>query len=97
MSDLLEEHMQKEELVLFPMMENGGRRMIAQPIGMMRAEHEEHTGQLTALAELARGFELPGDACGSWRALYIGLAKLSDDLIEHIRIENEVLFPRFNA
>lgn len=96
-SDLLEMHMQKEELVLFPMIENGGHPMIVHPIGVMRAEHEEHTDQLKTLAGIAHGFEPPKDACGSWRALYAGLAKLSDDLTEHIRIENEVLFPRFNA
>lgn len=95
--DLLQQHMQKEEMVLFPMIRNGGHPMIAHPIAMMRAEHEEHTDHLTALTDLTGGFKLPEDACGSWRALYAGLAKFSNDLIEHIRIENEVLFPRFSA
>ena len=40
---------------------------------------------------------LPDSACNSWRALYAGLAKLADDLTEHIHIENNVLFPRFEA
>ena len=31
----------------------------------------------------------------SWRALYAGVRKLSDDLTNHIHIENNILFPRF--
>lgn len=94
-SDLLQQHMQKEEMVLFPMIRNGGHPMIANPIAMMRAEHEDHTDHLMELTDLTGGFKLPEDACGSWRALYAGLAKFSNDLNEHIRIENEILFPRF--
>ncbi len=40
-------------------------------------------------------FQLPADACGSWRSLYAGVEKFADDLATHIRIENEILFPRF--
>jgi regulator of cell morphogenesis and NO signaling len=32
-----------------------------------------------------------------WRALYVGARKLTDDLMEHIHIENNVLFPRFRS
>jgi hypothetical protein len=38
---------------------------------------------------------VPDDACKSWRALYAGLVKLAADLSDHIHIENNVLFPRF--
>ena len=46
-----------------------------------------------------KGIELtvPAEACNSWRALYAGLAKLSEDLTEHIHIENNILFPKFEA
>jgi len=40
---------------------------------------------------------VPDDACDSWRALYAGLAKLAEDLTDHMHIENNVLFPRFEA
>ncbi len=36
-------------------------------------------------------------ACNTWRALYAGLAQLSDDLVNHIHLENNVLFPQFEA
>jgi regulator of cell morphogenesis and NO signaling len=47
------------------------------------------------LKETADGFRLPDGACRSWQALYGGAAKFVDDLMEHIHLENSVLFPRF--
>jgi regulator of cell morphogenesis and NO signaling len=93
----LESHMEKEEQVLFPLMLAGGNPMIVHPIGMMRHEHEEHGEQLKALAALTGDMTPPDGACNSWRALYAGLAKLAEDLTEHIHIENNILFPRFEA
>lgn len=93
----LEEHMQKEEQVLFPLMRRGGHPMIGQPIGMMRHEHDSHGAQLRALDALTTGGVPPAAACNTWRALYAGTRKLTDDLMEHIHLENNVLFPRFGA
>ncbi len=93
----LESHMQKEEQVLFPLMLAGGSPMIAHPIGMMRHEHDEHGEELRALAALTGDMTAPDGACNTWRALYAGLAKLVEDLTNHIHIENNVLFPRSEA
>jgi len=93
----LESHMQKEEQILFPLMRVGGSPMIAHPIGVMRHEHDSHGAELKALSELTGDLTLPDDACTTWRALYAGLAKLAEDLTEHIHIENNVLFPKFEA
>jgi regulator of cell morphogenesis and NO signaling len=93
----LESHMQKEEQVLFPLMLAGGNPMIVHPIAMMRHEHDECGEELRAIAALTGDMTVPDDACNSWRALYAGLAKLAEDLTEHIHIENNVLFPRFEA
>ena len=93
----LDEHMQKEEQVLFPLMRRGGHPMIAQPIRMMLAEHDGHGAQLRELERITNDFLLPGDACSTWRALYLGAQKFADDLMEHIHTENNVLFPRFTT
>lgn len=93
----LESHMQKEEQILFPLMRRGGHPMIAQPIGVMRAEHDDHGGHLRALDALTKGGEPPAAACNTWRALYAGTRKLTEDLMEHIHLENNVLFSRFGA
>jgi regulator of cell morphogenesis and NO signaling len=44
-----------------------------------------------------RGLTLPEGACRSWTALYTGLAKFSQDLVAHMHLENDVLFPRFET
>lgn len=88
-------HMQKEELVLFPQMNNGATMPLQFPISAMMAEHEEHGAHLEEIKRLTGNLELPSDGCGTWRALYSGLAKFADDLVEHIHIENDILFPRF--
>jgi regulator of cell morphogenesis and NO signaling len=95
MSGELEAHMKKEELILFPLMRRGGHPMIAQPIAAMLAEHDDHGVHLRELEALTNDFAAPDDACPTWRALYVGVRKLADDLMEHIHTENNVLFPRF--
>jgi len=97
MQAALESHMLKEEQILFPFMLAGGNPMIVHPIAMMRHEHDEHGDELRALGALTDNMTLPEDACSSWRALYAGLDKLAEDLTEHIHVENNVLFPRFEA
>ncbi|MFZ5790060.1 MAG: iron-sulfur cluster repair protein YtfE [Pseudomonadota bacterium] len=88
-------HMAKEEQVLFPLMRRGGHPMIVHPIAQMRAEHDEHGERLRELERLTHDLSLPADACTSWRALYAGTRKLIDDLMEHIHLENNLLFPHF--
>jgi|JI9StandDraft_2_1071091.scaffolds.fasta_scaffold52814_2 regulator of cell morphogenesis and NO signaling len=91
----LETHMQKEEAVLFPLMRLGGRPGIAHPISQMRHEHDQHAAHIRQLETLTDHFRLPDGACRSWQALYLGLAQFVDDLMEHIHIENNILFARF--
>lgn len=92
----LDAHMQKEEKVLFPMMSTGFVAL-TQPIQMMRHEHDEHGEHLRRLEHLAHQTQAPAEACATWRALYTGVRKLIDDLMEHIHLENNLLFPRFTA
>ncbi len=37
----------------------------------------------------------PQGACNTWRALYAGINQFSDDLIAHIHLENNQLFPQY--
>ncbi len=91
----LEAHMLKEERVLFPAILGGHRGPgLAPPVQVMRAEHDTHGANLRRLRELAHGFEAPPEACRTWRALYDGLARLEAELMEHVHLENNVLFPR---
>ena len=89
------EHMEKEEKILFPMLKAGGNPFVVHPIGVMRGEHINHGAQLDRLNALTHDASPPEGACNTWRALYSGIAQLNDDLINHIHLENNVLFPQF--
>lgn len=93
----LEIHMKKEELILFPAMRRRNGPGLEAPINQMRLDHDDHGSHLQSLEALTSGFTPPSDACGSWRALFAGASKLADDLMEHIHLENNVLFPRYAA
>lgn len=104
LADLLEamegellSHMLKEEEVLFPILKSGGNPFVGQPIGMMRAEHVEHGAALDKLYALTHDATPPMGACNTWRALYAGIAQLGEDLVNHIHLENNVLFPQFES
>jgi regulator of cell morphogenesis and NO signaling len=97
MSIELQQHMAKEELILFPAMKQSMAAGLDMPIARMRHEHDDHGAHLRELDRLTNGVTAPADACRTWQALYAGLAKLTDDLMEHIHLENNVLFPRFST
>jgi regulator of cell morphogenesis and NO signaling len=85
-------HMMKEEQVLFPMLLAGREAEAQSPISMMRYEHDQHGEALARLEALTDDITAPADACNTWRALYAGLAKLREDLMQHIHLENNILF-----
>ena len=97
MQQELESHMQTEEQVLFPMLRQGRVLSIRAPVMVMRAEHAQHGLALKRLSELTHGITLPQGACNTWRALYLGLQALREDLMEHIHLENNILFERTSA
>lgn len=102
LSNDLMPHMMKEEQVLFPYveeLESGGDPSscfgtIANPIRQMLLEHEAAGELLVKLRTTTNGYDLPPDACLSFRALYERLSDLERDLHQHIHLENNVLFPR---
>lgn len=94
MAQELELHMQKEEQILFPLIRAGRGRTAAMPVQVMELEHRDHGENLIRLRQLAHDFDPPEEACGTWRALYLGLAELESELMQHIHLENNVLFPR---
>lgn len=87
-------HLEKEEQVLFPMILAGAGSRAAQPVHVIELEHEHHGVNLQRARELTNDFTPPDAACPTWRALYLGLAQLEQELMEHIHLENNVLFRR---
>lgn len=94
----LEQHMQKEERVLFPMIRRGARgEMVAMPISVMEHEHDSHAEELANIRALTGNLVIPPEACATWTALYRGLEVLEAELVQHIHLENNVLFSRARA
>lgn len=102
----LEDHLQKEEQVLFPFLYHQydslleGRRpegfhcgSVAMPIEVMMGEHEQEGSRFRRIALLTNEFTAPEGACGSYRLLLDSIRQFELDLHEHIHIENNIIFP----
>ena len=94
-------HLDKEERVLFPAIRalfDSGRTdfafgSLASPISVMLTEHDRAGELLEALRRVTAGYDVPDDACASYRSLYERLTALEHDIHIHIHKENHVLFP----
>lgn len=100
-------HIQKEEGVLFPFivqMEEGSIlayppahacfRTVSHPVFMMVQEHEAASSIMQEIRSCTEEFSLPESACPTHRAMFDGLRAFEIDLLEHVRLENDFLFPR---
>lgn len=95
MSREMESHMQKEEQVLFPAILSGIEGANLQtPIYVMMADHEDLGRDIIYLEELTNDFTPPADACNTWRALYRLVQNFTLELMEHVSLENNILFQR---
>ena len=90
----LSQHLMKEEQILFPMIKMGNYAMASMPIRVMEMEHDEAGQDVEVIKSLTNNCTLPADACVSWKALYSGINEFIDDLMHHIHLENNILFPR---
>jgi regulator of cell morphogenesis and NO signaling len=95
MAGEMEAHRREQELVLFPAIRRGGGVGIETRIAAMRADHDDRDRDVAEIRRLTRDLALPKGVCSSWATLYAGLGEFVDDLTEHMRLENDVLFPRF--
>jgi regulator of cell morphogenesis and NO signaling len=89
----LTQHLDKEERILFPLLKSGAGRGASGPIHVMMNEHDDHGAALRQIRALTTDLAPPTGACTTWRALYLRLEELEADLMEHIHIENNILFP----
>lgn len=90
----VESHLAKEEQILFPIIFAGRGRTAHMPVQVMMQEHEDHGQNLQRIRDLTHDFAVPESACDSWRELYRALKELEIDLMDHIHLENNILFPR---
>jgi len=67
------------------------------PIRMMEMEHESAGENMARVHEITSAFQPPEWACNTYRALYHMLQEFEDDLLIHIHLENNILFPKASA
>lgn len=98
----LDMHLMKEENILFPYIDqmskgessNAGFGSVRNPIRMMEHEHDVAGNLIKEIRSLSSDYKAPEDACNSYNALYRLLKEFEDDLMWHIHLENNILFPR---
>jgi regulator of cell morphogenesis and NO signaling len=106
-SNELQLHMQKEELVLFPyihklvLADKDGTQLttpgfgsIKSPVSVMLTEHETIGIMAQKVVRLSSGFKAPADVNDTVLELYARLKEFDEDLQEHVRLENDILFPK---
>jgi regulator of cell morphogenesis and NO signaling len=97
-------HMGHEEHILFPyirqMVKKGGKvrssffKSVASPINTMVMDHSTEDKCLRKLDDLTHHYSAPVKECTAFRVTYQALEELEKDLQTHIRLENEILFPK---
>jgi len=87
-------HLEKEEAIVFPAIVRGSGARLSSPIYVLELEHQHHGSDLQRLHALTNDLTPPDEACTTWRALYAGLSDLERELMEHVHLENYILFPR---
>ncbi|HMT27952.1 MAG TPA: DUF542 domain-containing protein [Bacteroidia bacterium] len=101
----LEQHLLKEEMTLFPyikVLDLHSKKtadptilhFLKQPVRMMMMEHEKAGSIMQELREVSFNYQLPDNACTTFRLLFNELAEFEKDLHEHVFLENNVLFPK---
>ena len=90
----LSSHMMKEEQILFPMIKQGMGTQAGGPISVMESEHDEAGELVEVIKHITDNVTPPPEACTTWRAMYNCINEMIDDLMEHISLENNALFPR---
>lgn len=98
-------HLEKEEKALFPYVKElvskkkqGAKYntgfSVASPVQAMETEHERTGEELHAFRELTNDYTLPQNACNSYAFLFSKLQEFEADLLRHIHLENNILFPK---
>ncbi len=102
----MEMHMQKEETVLFPRIKELEKQLAAgnknnlnitylkSPIIMMEQEHDHAGAAMAEIRQLTNNYNLPADACTTYRLSFAALEAFELDLHQHVHLENNILFPK---
>lgn len=100
----LEQHLIKEEEILFPLIKGYEKNPSAQSLEKIKnvtneieAEHEQAGDIIKELRKITNQFQYPDDACTSFKLAYQKLEEMESDLFQHIHLENNILHPRLQG
>lgn len=94
MSVEIERHVQKEERILFPLIRGLNHTLPIMSIHIMAQENLAMGEHLDRLRDLTHQVTVPENANVTWRTLYSSLIRFEEGLLQHMHLENNVLFPR---
>ncbi len=100
-------HMEKEEVSIFPRIIRAETEVcpdgpqsppeqnpMRDAVGMLLHEHDELCGLLDEIRVATKEYTSPSVGSENYRILYQALRELEADLLEHIHLEDRLLFPR---
>ncbi|GAA4168065.1 iron-sulfur cluster repair di-iron protein [Sphingobacterium ginsenosidimutans] len=93
-------HLDKEEKQLFPATKNEQEltsKQVDQLIQFLISEHEDSGKELQQLRKITQNYTLPANACNSYTSLFSQIESFESDLLQHIHLENNILFPKLLA
>lgn len=111
-SDLRDEllkHLPKEEKIIFPAIremfvpdsKTSETRLtpyyLVEPLCMAEQEHERAGELIHSIRKLSNNYSPPAHACPTFRMTYFMLQQFDDDLMQHIHLENNILFAKVKA
>lgn len=101
-------HLQHEEEIIFPYIRQINHafqnresyasllvKMMRKPIEeLMNKEHEMVASSLFEMRKLTSDYTPPARACTNHKVTFSRLKELDNDLVQHMHLENNILFPR---
>lgn len=97
----LEQHLMKEEEILFPYIRlhegnpsDQAFKKIKQVMEETEAEHEAAGDILKELRKITEDYKVPDDGCNTYSMTFKTLEELESDLFQHIHLENNILFKK---
>ncbi len=95
----IEQHLIKEEEVVFPLIKKYEavpskelNENISRVVGETEEEHETAGGVLKELRKITNDYTVPEGVCATYERTYDALKALESDLFQHIHLENNILF-----
>ncbi len=97
----LEQHLVKEEQILFPVIKDYGyhktKDLYYKALNHLKDIEAEHDGAgtlLKAIRKTTKDFRLPEDACPTYVEAYNNLIAIEEDIFQHVHLENNILFKK---